>query len=66
METLILITDTIVIMVVVYFSLRNEKRPEGAPEIGFFRIRSAAPGKAAEKGPAKVVEPMRAHRSRRL
>lgn len=61
METLILLVDTIAVMVVVYFSLKNEKLPEGEPEIGFFRIKG--PDKPPEP---KVAEPLRARRSRRL
>jgi hypothetical protein len=60
-ETLILLVDTIAMMVVVYFSLKNEKLPEGAPETGFFRIRG--PDKPAEP---KEAEPLKARRSRRL
>jgi hypothetical protein len=48
-------------MVVVYFSLKNEKLPEGAPETGFFRIRG--PDKPPEP---KEAEPLKARRSRRL
>jgi hypothetical protein len=60
-ETLILLVDTIAVMVVVYFSLENEKLPEGAPETGFFRIKS--PDKPPEP---KAAESSRARRSRRL
>lgn len=67
METLILLVDTIAVMVVLFYSLKNEKLPEGAPEIGFFRIRSHPAIKGPEKRPEpKVVEPMRTRRSRAL
>lgn len=57
METLILLFDTIVVMVLVFYSLKNEKLPEGTSEVGPFRIKR--PDKAPEP---KVVAPLRGRR----
>ncbi len=53
METLILMFDTAAILVVVVFSLRNEKRPSDSAEFGPFRIK---PFRPAAK-PVRAVTP---------
>ena len=62
METLILMFDTAVILAIVVFSLRNEKRPPDTPEFGPFRIKPQAPRAA----PARVLVPVRRRRIRGL
>jgi hypothetical protein len=49
LETLILMVDTAALLVVVIYSLRNQKRPQDADELGPFRIKpaNAAPPAAA-------------------
>ncbi len=42
METLTLMIDTAALIVLLLFSMRNEKRGSDQPEVGPFRIRAAA------------------------
>lgn len=46
METLFLIIDTVAILIVLVFSMKNDKLRPGTPEIGLFRM-------ADGSGPAK-------------
>jgi hypothetical protein len=53
-ETLFLLIDSIAMLLVVIYSLRNDRLPPGAPEQGLFRMTdpAAAP---APKPPARRV-----------
>ena len=62
METLILMIDTAAIIVVVIYSLRNEKRPGDADEIGPFRLKKLP----AAVAPTKAIVPGKRSRSRAL
>ncbi len=47
METLTLMLDTAAVMVVIFYSLRNERQPPGSSEEGPFRIKPAGAPPAA-------------------
>ncbi len=64
METLTLMLDTAALVALIFFSLRNERLPPGAPEQGPFRVKpSAAP--AAAPATAKVKATARTSRLKR-
>ena len=50
METLLLIIDTTAMVLVLYWSLKNDKLPPGKPEEGWFRIADPAPKPVAQTG----------------
>lgn len=62
METLVLMLDTAIILAVVLYSLRNEKRPADTPEFGPFRIKPARP----QEQPARAVKSIPRRRTRTL
>jgi hypothetical protein len=50
-ETLCLLIDTAALLLVIYYSWKNDKLPPGAPEQGFFRMAQTAVRKAAKSRP---------------
>ncbi len=61
LETLILMLDTAAILVVVIYSLRNEKRSPDSPEVGPFRLKPAP-----QPTPARAIVPVKRRRVREL
>lgn len=51
METLCLLIDSAAMLLVVYYSWKNDKLPPGTPEIGFFRMAQRAVKKQAKARP---------------
>jgi hypothetical protein len=50
-ETLCLLIDSAAMLLVVYYSWKNDKLPPGMPEIGFFRMAKKAIKKQAKTTP---------------